>query len=244
MFEMYGKKFYFDGKACNRITLILAVVFFILVCLNITKAHADESNIRIFTEAGGMNVNENDISEGHKSYHQLGIEYSIENMRARMSGQVDGFFMGEPPEEDPEIPKWGAGAQIEYAYKWKAWAFPYLGVRYDHIERELAPKYNDPNDPEYDRDYVGQAETEHDMVSARGGFHFQHKWMWADIGTIIPFYTSTKSGNFGPDVGVGVKFGAWDIGYRFKEYRLTDNHFEGDTALSFYFSGVQLGYTF
>lgn len=199
---------------------------------------------RIFTETGGMNVYENDISEGHKSYHQFGVEASVENMRARVSAQIDGFFRGEPEDEDPEIPQWGAGAQMEYGYKVKEWVIPYLGIRYDHIERDIAPKYSDPSDSEYNPGYIGQAESEHDIVSARGGVHLQYKWLYADLGTIIPFYTNTKSGNFGPDVGVGIKWKNWDLGYRFKEIRMTDNHFEGDTALSFYWSGVQLGYTF
>jgi len=223
----------------NWAMIILAVIL-VLFCFTMARA----GDYRVFTETGGMNVNENGISEGHKSYHQFGVEASAENMRARVSAQIDGFFRGEPEDEDPEIPQWGAGAQAEYGYKIREWAIPYLGVRYDHIERDLAPKYSDPNDSEYNPTYSGQAETEHDMVSARAGFHFRHKWMWADLGTIIPFYTSTKSGNFGPDLGIGVTWRNWDLGYRFKEYRLTDNHLSGDVDLSFYFSGVQLGYKF
>ena len=229
----------------RTVIIALVILSLILVVAETSRAGQDGPHYRIFTEAGGMNVNENGISEGHKSYHQFGLETSFENMRARIAGQIDGFFMGEPPEEDPEIPKWGLGAQVEYGYKIREWAIPYLGVRYDHIERGMAPKYTDPGDPEYASYGPNpQIETEHDMVSARGGFHFRYKWLWADLGTIIPFYTSTKSGNFGPDLGIGVKLGHWDVGYRFKQYRLTDNHFSGDVALSFYFSGVQLGYSF
>jgi hypothetical protein len=43
---------------------------------------------------------------------------------------------------------------------------------------------------------------------------------------------------------VGVRLGNWDLGYKFRRFRMTDNHFSGDTALSFYFSGVELGYSF
>lgn len=242
MFSIYGKTYYFDGRFCNRFTLVMAIVCVVLLAITVFDTHAGE--VRLFTENGGINVNENGISEGHKSYHQLGLEYSVEDTKSRMSGQIDGFFRGEPADEDPEIPQWGAGVQAEYGYKIREWAVPYLGVRYDHIERDLTPKYRDPSDPEYNAGYVGQAETEHDIVSARGGVHLKHKWMYADIGTIIPFYTNTKSGNFGPDLGVGVTWKNWDVSYRFKEIRMTDNHFQGGTALSFYWSGVQLGYTF
>lgn len=227
----------------RNVIIVVVILSAILAFAEISRSE-DISHVRVFTETGGMNVNENGISEGHKSYHQFGVEYSAENMRARIAGQIDGFFRGEPEDEDPEIPKWGAGAQVEYGYKIREWAIPYLGVRYDHIERGIAPKYSDPSAPEYNPGYMSQVESEHDLVSARGGFHLRYKWLWADLGTIIPFYTSTKSGNFGPDVGIGVKLGNWDVGYRFKEYRMTDNHFSGDVALSFYFSGVQLGYSF
>lgn len=229
-----------------RFRTAMFIMLIIISVMFATRAYCGQEGpyYRVFTEAGGMNVNENGISEGHKSYHQFGLEASAENMRARIAGQIDGFFRGEPAEEDPEIPSWGLGAQVEYGYKIREWAIPYLGVRYDHIERGTAPKYSDPSDPEYNPGYVGQVESEHDIVSARGGFHFRKDWFWLDLGTIIPFYTNTKSGNFGPDVGIGVKFGKWDIGYRFKEIVMTDNHFSGGVALSFYWSGVQLGYSF
>jgi hypothetical protein len=186
-----------------------------------------------------MNVTENKISEGHKVYHSLGIETSTSYMNGIVSAKVEGFTRGEPADEDPEIPSYGAAVATEYAYKWKSDVYPYLGIRYDHISRGTAPKYDYPGTP-----YSEQVETEHDILSARGGVHLTYDWMWVDIGTIIPFYTSTRSGNFGPDFGVGVKFGRLDVGYRFREYRMTDNHFTGDEELSFYFSGVQIGWTF
>jgi len=192
---------------------------------------------RLYMEHGGMNVTENGISEGHKSYHTFGGELFTENMRAKMLFGLEGFIRGEPAEEDPEIPCIGGAAFVEYAYKWNQWMHPYLGIRYDHISRGTAPKYSGP-DSDFDQT------TEHDMVSARGGFHLQKGWLYADLGTIIPFYTTTKSGNFGPDVGIGIKWNNWDVGYRFRKYVLTDSHLSGDESLSFYFSGCQLGYKF
>ena len=41
LYEMGGKKFYFDGKACNRIILILAVVVIVLLTITVVKARAD-----------------------------------------------------------------------------------------------------------------------------------------------------------------------------------------------------------
>jgi len=164
---------------------ILTALVILSVCMVVYEARADEFGYRGFTEIGGMNVNENGVSEGHKSYHQFGLEWYGENLRSRVSAQVDGFFMGEPAEEDPEIPKWGAGVQAEYGFKVREWAIPYLGVRYDHIERGVAPKYEDPNDTEYQsykkQNYAAQVESQHDIVSARGGVHFRYKWMYADL---------------------------------------------------------------
>lgn len=235
----------------NNMKFVINIILIVLVALFIIAAMAkhghaeDGTSYRIYTEAGGMNVTEANISEGHKSYHTLGIETIMQNNRVQLKLGLDGFLRGEPKDEDPEIPCAGAGASIEYAFKAKPWIFPYLGIRYDHLSRGTAPKYDDPNDPEY-ASYGpnAQIESEHDIVSARGGIHLMYKWLYCDLGTIIPFYTSTKSGNFAPDLGIGFKVGNWDLGYRFRQLRMTDNHFSGDTALSFYFSGVQLGYTF
>jgi hypothetical protein len=228
-------------KTIKVIMLTLLVAFLITIAYSFSHAE-DGINYRIYTEIGGENVTEERISDGHKAYDKLGIEIILENMRAQMKFGLEGFMMIEAPEEDPEIPCSGAGASVEYAFKAKSWVFPYLGVRYDHISRGTAPKYDDPTDPEYRHN--AQVESEHDIVSARGGVHLMYKWLYADLGTIIPFYTSTKSGNFDADLGVGVRLGNWDLGYKFRRFRMTDNHFSGDTALSFYFSGVELGYSF
>jgi len=223
-------------------TIITAVVILsFFLCLRDVFA----ADYRLYTGIGGMNVNEMGISEGHKSYYMLGGEISIEDVRSEIKLGLEGFFMGEPPEEDPEIPCAGGAAFIEYSLKVNEWIHPYLGIQYDHFSRGTAPKYDDPNDPEYTNyGQNDQLETEHDMVSALGGVHLQKSIFWMDLGTNIPFYTSTKSGNFGPDVGIGLKWKNFDIGYRFKEIRLTDHHLSGGVDLSFYFSGVELGWRF
>lgn len=205
---------------------------------------AKSADWKLYTETGGMNVTERGISEGHKSYHLLGAEVSAENMRAKTLFGIEGFVRGEPAEEDPEIPCAGAGAFVEYSYKMADFFHPYLGIRYDHISRGTAPKYENPNDGEYVAGY--QQETEHDMVSATGGVHLQKGIFWMDLGTIIPFYTSTKSGSFGPDVGLGLTlWDHFDIGYRYKEIILTNHHFEsGESDLSFYFSGAEIAWRF
>ena len=213
---------------------LISIILIILGVIAITH-EASGADYRIYTNNGGMSVSEQGISEGHKSYHQLGMDAVFDKPVYILTTGIDGFIRGEAPEEDPEIMCAGGGAHVEVSYKWKHWIDPYLGIRYDHFSRGTAPKYEDT-------DY-GQ-ETEHDLVSARGGVHLAYKWLWVDLGTIIPFYTNTKSGNFGADLGAGVKFGSWDIGYRFKEYRLTDNHLSGTESISFYFSGIELGYTF
>lgn len=227
-----------------KVRIIAALVYVLVVLGSIAfyTSSARSADWRLYTEAGGMNVTEQGISEGHKSYHTLGVEGLWETTDwLNLKSGIYGFIRGEPAEEDPEIPCGGGGADVEAIFT-SGFIDPYLGINYVHISRGTAPKYEDPSDPEYVAGY--SQETEHDIVSARGGFHIQHGWFYADIGTIIPFYTNTKSGNFGADLGVGIKWNSWNLGYRFREYRFTDHHLEGGEALSFYFSGVQVGYTF
>lgn len=219
---------------------ILIVIVVLSVIMVFQEARG--ADWRVYTEVGGMNVTEQNISEGHKSYHTLGVESIWETTDwLNMKGGIYGFVRGEPAEEDPEIPCGGLGADIEAIFA-AGFIDPYIGINYVHMSRGTAPKYSDPSDPEYVAGY--EQETDHDIVSARGGLHIHKGWFYADLGTIIPFYTNTKSGNFGPDVGVGIKWKGWDIGYRFREYRFTDHHFQGGEAISFYFSGCQIGYTF
>lgn len=219
--------------------IIIAVIILSVVVIAHESFGADW---RVYTQNGGMNVTEQGISEGHKSYHMLGVESIWETTNwMNLKGGIYGFLRGEPAEEDPEIPCGGAGADIEAI--WTAgFVDPYVGVNYVHISRGTAPKYKDPSDVEYTPGY--EQETDHDIVSARAGLHIHKGWFYADLGTIIPFYTNTKSGNFGPDVGVGIKWKGWDLGYKFREYRFTDNHLSGGESFTFYFSGVELGYTF
>jgi hypothetical protein len=225
-------------KACF---IYLAILLIFLVWVSVSNA----ADYRVYLETGGMNVTENQISEGHKSYHLLGVEGEWEiNNWSNLRGNIDAFLRGEAAEEDPEIWCGGAGAGLEWIFK-AGWIDPYLGVRYEHLTRASAWKYTNPDDGEYDAEYAPQHETEFDLVMARGGLHFVKDWFWADLGTIIPFYSSSKSGNFGPDLGIGFTWKSFDVGYRFKEIRLTDHHFEsGDGDMSFYWSGVQIGYTF
>ena len=220
-------------------TIIIAIVILSAIVIVQESFGADW---RVYTEIGGMNVTEQNISEGHKSYHLLGVE-SLWNTNSwlNLKGDIYGLVRGEPAEEDPEIPCGGAGADIE-AIITAGFIDPYVGVSYFHVSRGTAPKYSDPSDPEYVPGY--EQETDHDIVSARAGLHIHKGWFYADLGTIIPFYTNTKSGNFGPDLGVGIKWNNWNVAYKFREYRFTDHHFQGGEAFSFYFSGVELGYTF
>jgi hypothetical protein len=233
-------------KTIKVIMLTLLVAFLIAIAYSSSRAAEDGTKLRLYTSVGGMNVNEASVSEGHKSLHSAGIEYIIYDVYYKFSFGIDGFIRGEAEDEDPEIPCSGGGAFITHLFKIDDIFQPYLGIRYDHISRGTAPKYDDPDDLEYASYGPNpQIESEHDIVSARGGIHIPlGKYMYTDFGVIIPFYTSTKSGNFAPEVAIGFLFGNWDLSYKYRQYRMTNNHFSGPTALSFTFSGVELGYSF
>lgn len=193
------------------------------------------SDLRIYTQAGGMNVTERHISEGHKSYHTFGIENPLSD---NFVLTLEGFTRGEPADEDPEIPKWGLALQGKYLITWTDHLHPYLGLRYDHIERGLAPKYQGEDSPHEQR-------TVHKFSSVLAGVHMETDHFYINLGTVIPWYTNTKSGNFGPDLGIGIKWNHWDLGCKYKEIRFTNHWFEtGENDFSFKFIGAELGYSF
>ena len=212
----------------------ILVILILLAIIGISIRVTDGADIRVFMEHGGMSLEENDISEGHKSYHKFGLETSVERLRGKFLVGGEYFFRGEPADEDPELLQQGFGIYGRYFYKLNDSVQPYIGVRFDHYARD----FNDKHDTSIQEDTI-------DFFSADGGARFKWKWLWVDAGTTIPFYTNTKSGNFGPDVGIGFKWKSLDVGYRFKQVVFTDHHFKsGKNDLKFYFSGMQVGWTF
>lgn len=213
---------------------INSILIFVIVFVLLSATNTMAVDIRTYIETGGMGLTEKDISEGHKSYHLLGVSAAIENARTKITGGVEGFLRGEAEDEDTELLKWGAGAYADYLFKATERIHPYLGVRYDHWVRGFNRKY----------DSAIQEDT-FDFFSAYAGCKFLYKWVWIDLGTNIPFYSNTQSGNFGIDNGIGFTYKRFDIGYRYKSVVFTDHHFRpGDDDLVFTFSGVEVGWTF
>jgi len=211
---------------------VVPIIMIYLVCASITFSHA--ADYRVYTEIGGMGLHEKGISEGHKSYYLLGTSISTENIRAKVTGGIEGFILGEAEDEDPELLKWGTGIYGEYLYKWTKFMHPYLGARFDYWERGSNQKYQD-----------AIQETDFTFASATGGIKFNCGLVYLNVGTIIPFWTTTQSGNFGADVGIGISNGEFSIGYHYKEVVFSNHHFEhGDDDLKFTFSGVELSYKF
>ena len=195
------------------------------VCLGILLGvkYLNAAEHRPYAEIGGIGLTEKGISEGHKAYYLVGAETIWNN---GLSSNIEGFTRGEAADDDPEILQWGAAAGARYMLGVWEHVKPYLEVSYNHYERD-----------------VGEEDTIY-FAAANGGALFTYGIFYVDIGTIIPFWSNTQSGNFGIDSGIGIKYGAFDIGYRYKEVRLTDHHFSSDNEMAFTFSGVQFGYKF
>jgi len=54
----------------SKIIVTSVIILSLILCVSESRS----ADWRIYTEIGGMNVTENKINEGHKSYHKLGIE--------------------------------------------------------------------------------------------------------------------------------------------------------------------------
>ena len=195
----------------------MKTLIIIAVLLAATPALATDT--RIYTETGGMGVIEKGVSEGHKSYHLIGLEF----IKDEISLSLEGFLRGEPADEDPEILQMGAAAELKYtALTLSDWFEPYLAVSYNHWARDRNLLYG----PEEDQEELIY------FAAASGGVVFRKSCMYVDLGTIIPFWSNTQSGNFGIDSGIGVTLGRFDIGYRYKRVVFSNHHFErGDNDM-------------
>lgn len=203
-----------------------------------TGAYAD--GYRLYTQVGGMTLDECDISEGHKSFHVLGLEKDLGNFTLG----IEGLHRGEAEDNDPELLKWGMAAQIKYNFNpdWELYDVilkPWVQIRYDHMERGVAPKY--------EHEVTGYKQTTvHKFFSGGAGMRFDTRFAYLDLGVTCPFLTNTKSGNFGPLVKLGIPLGEkWEVAGTYKEIRFTDTHLKsGDSDVEFKFAGIELSYKF
>ena len=218
-------------NAIVKILMIVVLCCFVFISWSISNA--DGADWRVWTNNGGMSISLDGQSEGHKSYHQFGLEGIFDVKGGYLTGGADAWFRGEPADEDPEVPQIGWNANATYLYNIEDQLLPYLGVQWSHIANDHPTHY-----PE------GSYDEEFDMALARFGARVVLEPFWVNLGTQIPFYSSSKSGNFGADVGIGFTWKRLDVGYKFKQIILTDHHFSGNASMEFYWSGLEIGYTF
>ena len=222
--------------------VIVVFAIGVLAIYNIANADSLDLGYRIYTEAGGMGLHENGVSEGHKYYQLLGIEVSKDTPKRTWSIALEGFKRGEAADDDPEILNWGATidgrmeGKFNSVFDSKFWeyVYPYIGVSYNHFERDE----NNAKDPD--------TKTFFEFAAAEAGVKIKYGIVWINLGTIIPFATNAQSGNFGIDSGIGITWkGTIDLAYRYKKIAFTDHHFHtGENDFDFTFSGVELAYNF
>lgn len=218
----------------------LIMVTFATIMMVATGTYAN--GYRLYTQIGGMTLDECNISEGHKSFHTLGIEKDINNFTLG----IEGLLRGEAGDDDPELPKWGTAIQVKYNFNpdWEIRNIgllmnPWIQLRYDHIERGVAPKY--------EHQTTGYHQTTvHKFFSSGAGIRLDTKYAYLNLGAICPFLTNTKSGNLGPLVKLGFPIGdKWEVAGIYKEIRFTDHHLRpGNNDTEFEFTGIELNYKF
>jgi len=198
------------------------------VCLLVTPSLAGAWDIKLYAEGGGMGLIEMDeskgydVSEGHKFFYLAGIDFIYDNM----SFGIEGFSMGEPVDEDPEIFHCGGSINGRYFFTMHN-VTPYVGGSFNHWSRERNIFY-----PE------GQYQAEVvNFATIDAGFHFKPwKWLYVDIGALFPVWTDITKGELGIDTGIGVEYKRFAIGYHYKQV-----NFDG---MSVPFSGCLISYTF
>lgn len=91
---------------------------------------------------GGMSFTENGIKEGNKFLTAFGLEVDLKNkgaVKSKVSGEI--WAMGEPVDEDVEMPQNGFNVNYEIAYKNDKAIYPFAGIGFNKWSRLENEKY-------------------------------------------------------------------------------------------------------
>lgn len=216
----------------KKIAFILLAVF---VGLLLSSQVGRAAEVEVYLQFGGVNLNEDGISEGHKFFVGAGANVGTP-FKKGLQGflLLNGWKLGEALDEDTEMPLQGfrVGGEGRYnVIKDDFLVYPFVGAGINYMERKYAK-----NQDEW---------TSNTFADFQAGFGAKYKWFFVKAAAKVPVVLDTNGKTLDPDVGFiaggGLEVKRFFAGY-FYEITAFDNNKRGQTAVKF--SYVMFGYRF
>jgi len=197
-------------------TFVLAIFWIFQFCWA-TEAEIESYHIESYLKIGTINVRDGAINEGHKSLVAVGFNLGTDpTKKVEWLFNVEGWVMGEPSDEDGEIPNNGIGLFFEgrrnFFLKKSLKIFPYVGVGLHHWERDGSEKT------------VGQW-GEINFADIKIGLGVEYKKIFARAGARRPMI---NDGNFDPKIGfeseLGLKIKRIKISLFYDRFSFSNNN--------------------
>ncbi len=193
-------------------------------------------NFDVYTKLGTIHLKENGISEGHKSLTGLGVNLNYgDKLKTTLNGEM--WIMGEPLDEDTEIPKKGYHLGIKSKYrlgkKNRTLFSPFVKVDYNKWKRDSSKCPDGFRSLEFITGNVG-------IEAERGMFH-------AKVGGLLPLWSETDKaakpkGKLGIDASVGIIYKDFFLNAFYNQTSFKSDLGQPEITLNLY--GAMLGYKF
>jgi len=213
-------------------SVLLGAIIFVLAMFWIFQ-FCRAAEIESYFKMGTINVRDGAINEGHKSLVAVGFNLGTDPTK-KFQGllTLEGWTMGEPSDEDGEIPNNGIGFMFEgrrnFFLKKNLKIFPYVGAGWRHWERDGSEKT------------IGQW-MKINFADIKIGLGAEYKMFFARAGARRPVWINKSE--FDPGIGfeseVGLKIKKIKISLFYDRFSFSNNN---NFDVNFY--GGRIGYLF
>ncbi len=200
-------------------TCIILIAFFGLIVVggSFFTAHAIE--FEPYIKSGTINFVEDNVREGNKFLIGAGLKTLLGSHRLKGTFVTEGWTMGEPLDEDRELPSKGYNISGEVTYSWNVvdnlTLYPYTGLGFEFWDREPNKAYPGSWDSLKFFKWTLGAGIEEKIMYMKGGF-------------IVPFASYADNdldidSLIGYEVESGIHLRGLNLGFFYKRVKFDDS---------------------
>lgn len=126
------------------IVFVILILFTVTVFIGVRSHSSYAIEVEPYLKGGTINLVEDGVSEGHKFLTALGVKTKFGEDKLQGVVTIEGWEMGEPLDEDVEIPRRGyyIGGEIGYNLVFANFRIiPTTGIAYEYMKRHRNPMY-------------------------------------------------------------------------------------------------------